>query len=95
VPTRRVPPRRPCKLCVFMRPRIPVICAALLVIQCVTPDARAADPQPYRVDLASTGNGAMDDTLRASSELATLRETAPVSPFGLIARARGQSARRD
>ncbi len=52
--------------------------------------ARAADPQLYRVDLASTGDGAMDATLRATSELLSLRDSAPVSPFGLIARARGE-----
>ncbi|HWJ36116.1 MAG TPA: BamA/TamA family outer membrane protein [Steroidobacteraceae bacterium] len=52
--------------------------------------ARAADPQSYRVDMASTGDGSMDATLRATSELAALRESAPVSPFGLIARARGE-----
>ena len=49
----------------------------------------AADPQPYRVDLSATGDGAMDATLRDTSELLALRGTAPVSPFGLIARARG------
>lgn len=48
-----------------------------------------ADPQPYDVDLASTGSDAMDGTLRASSQLVTLRAGAPVSPIGLIARARG------
>jgi translocation and assembly module TamA len=52
--------------------------------------ARAADPQSYRVDMASTGDGSMDATLRATSELEALRDTAPVSPFGLIARARGE-----
>ena len=57
------------------------------------PRARAADPQPYRVDIAATGDGPLDETLRASSELATLRATAPVSPFGLIARARGEAER--
>ena len=51
--------------------------------------ARAADPQPYRVELASTGNGALDSTLKATSQLAALRTSAPVDPFGLIARARG------
>jgi translocation and assembly module TamA len=55
--------------------------------------AHAADPQPYRVDLASSGDGAMDATLRASSELISLRDRAPVSPFGLIARARGENER--
>ena len=55
--------------------------------------ALAADPQSYRVDIVSTGDSAMDATLRATSELVSLRATAPVSPFGLIARARGESDR--
>jgi translocation and assembly module TamA len=50
--------------------------------------AHAADPQPYRVEIASAGDGAMDATLKATSDLQSLRRTAPVSPFGLIARAR-------
>src|SRR6202046_4669552 len=52
------------------------------------PAARAADPQTYKVELAPTGNGAMDGTLRATSDLHSLRTSAPVSPYGLIARAR-------
>jgi translocation and assembly module TamA len=50
--------------------------------------AHAADPQQYKVDLVSTGEGAMDSTLRATSDLMSLRTSAPVSPYGLIARAR-------
>src|SRR5208283_2130123 len=53
------------------------------------PFVRAADPQPYKVDHFSTGQSAMDATLRATSDLVTLRTTAPVGPYGLIARARG------
>ena len=49
---------------------------------------RAADPQSYKVDIASTGNGDLDSTLKATSDLQSLRSSAPVSPFGLIARAR-------
>jgi translocation and assembly module TamA len=49
----------------------------------------AADPQGYRVSFLTTGNPEMDATLKATSELQTLRTSAPVSPFGLIARARG------
>ncbi len=52
--------------------------------------AHAADPQPYRVNIATTGDRSIDETLRATSELESLRSTAPVSPFGLIARARGE-----
>ncbi len=54
------------------------------------PAAHAADPQPYRVELESTGDGDLDSALRAASELLSLRGDAPVSPFGLIARARGE-----
>src|SRR3981189_1857485 len=50
--------------------------------------AHAADPQPYRVEIASVGNGDMDATLKSTSDLLSLRGKAPVSPFGLIARAR-------
>jgi translocation and assembly module TamA len=50
--------------------------------------AHAADPQPYRVEIASVGNSDMDATLKSTSDLSSLRGTAPVSPFGLIARAR-------
>ncbi|MGA2343505.1 MAG: BamA/TamA family outer membrane protein [Steroidobacteraceae bacterium] len=53
------------------------------------PAARAADPQTYKVEFAPTGEGAMDGTLRATSDLQSLRSSAPVSPYGLIARARG------
>jgi translocation and assembly module TamA len=55
--------------------------------------ARAADPQPYRVELAPTGNHALDATLKATSQLLALRATVPVGPFGLIARARADAPR--
>jgi translocation and assembly module TamA len=55
--------------------------------------ALAADPLGYEVELASTGNDDMDSTLKASSQLQTLRSTAPLSPIGLIARARGDIGR--
>ncbi len=57
------------------------------------PAALAADPQSYRVDIGPTGDSAMDATLRATSDLVTLRSSAPVGPFGLIVRARGEAAR--
>jgi translocation and assembly module TamA len=55
--------------------------------------AHAADPQAYQVDLASVGYGDIDQTLKATSDLLSLRTTAPVSPFGLIARARSDTDR--
>jgi translocation and assembly module TamA len=54
--------------------------------------AAAANPQPYRVELAPTGNSALDATLKATSQLVALR-TNPVEPFGLIARARADAPR--
>jgi translocation and assembly module TamA len=50
--------------------------------------AAAATRLPYSIKWASTGKGAINSTLKMTSELATLRTTAPVGPFGLIARAR-------
>ena len=55
--------------------------------------ARAADPQAYQVDLASVGNDDINQTLKATSDLLNLRKSAPVSPFGLIARARSDTDR--
>jgi translocation and assembly module TamA len=55
--------------------------------------AQAADPQPYQLSLAPTGSETMDKTLLATSDLESLRKNAPVSPFGLIARARSDEER--
>jgi len=68
-------------------------CCALILLAAVASLARAADPQPYRVELAPTGNGELDSTLKATSQLAALRTSAPVDPFGLIARARADVGR--
>lgn len=62
--------------------------ALLFAVAALGSPANAADPQTYRLDIASVGNGDFDATLKATSELRSLRKTAPVSPFGLIARAR-------
>ena len=53
----------------------------------------AADPQSYKVDMASTGDSDMNATLKATSDLIILRRTAPVGPFGLIGRARSDLGR--
>jgi len=55
--------------------------------------AHAADPQSYKVDWAPSGDKAIDSTMKLTSQLETLRKTAPVDPFGLIARARGDVTR--
>ena len=72
-----------------MRNYFPGILALALTALCCVPSVHAADPQPYRVDIEATGDTAQDDIVRATSDLVTLRSNAPVSPFGLIARARG------
>lgn len=78
----------------FAQHRFAYVAAAAILAASVCPmTARAADPQSYVVDLAPTGDGALDSTLHATSELITLRGQPPVSPFGLIARARGDVER--
>ncbi len=53
----------------------------------------AADPQPYSVTLAKTGEDALDQALMQSASLITLREKAPVGPFALVARAQDDLSR--
>ncbi|HEY6923701.1 MAG TPA: POTRA domain-containing protein, partial [Steroidobacteraceae bacterium] len=65
----------------------------LLMICLLASLCHAADPQPYKVDMASTGDSDMNATLKATSDLITLRSTAPVGPFGLIGRARSDLGR--
>jgi len=48
----------------------------------------AADPQHYSLSIAPTGDDSLDATLKASSQLDSLRDTAAVGPFALIGRAR-------
>lgn len=72
-----------------MRLNSPTICALFGLVLGFAPLVRAADPQPYKVDRFATGQAPMDADLRATSDLVTLRTTAPVGPYGLIARARG------
>src|SRR6185437_10789720 len=69
-----------------------VFACAILARQAATP-AYAADPQSYKVDMASTGNGDINATLKSTSDLLTLRKSAPVGPFALIGRARGDLER--
>jgi translocation and assembly module TamA len=54
---------------------------------------QAADPQPYVVTLDKTGNDALDQALHDTSNLVSLRESAPVGSFALVERARQDAAR--
>jgi translocation and assembly module TamA len=64
------------------------VLALVFAVTAVGSLAHAADPQAYKVEIVSVGNSEIDSTLKATSDLRALRGTAPVSPFGLIARAR-------
>lgn len=61
----------------------------------VQPPGRAADPQPYDVSFSSTGDGDLDSTLRASSQLSSLKDKSKISPFSLKIRARQDIDRLD
>ncbi len=68
----------------------PIVHAVLLVLAAaLARPAMGADPQPYTVQFVPTGLGALDSTIKATSQLQQLRTSAPINPFGLIARARG------
>ena len=64
------------------------MCAASL-----GPIAHAADPQPYDVSIASTGDKTIDAALKDSSSLVSLQKSAPVGPFALVTRAQDDSGR--
>jgi translocation and assembly module TamA len=53
----------------------------------------AADPQPYSVTIADTGDSALDKAMKAASQLDGLREKAAVAPFPLISRAQADVGR--
>lgn len=66
----------------------------MIVALLLMPDlASGADPQPYEVTLKPTGNAALDSALHDTSQLESLREKAPVGPFALVTRARGDVGR--
>jgi translocation and assembly module TamA len=55
--------------------------------------ANAADPQSYQVTIEPSVSSEIDELLNSTSLLVALREQAPVPPFGLITRARGDVER--
>ena len=67
--------------------------ALLITVLMLPGGGRAADPQPYRVDLPETGDAPLDQALKDSANLITLRDKAPVGPFALISRARDDRGR--
>jgi len=65
----------------------------LLLLLLIGSVARSADPQPYKVKLADTRDSALNDALQSTSELLSLRKSAPVGPFGLMGRAQNDIGR--
>ena len=59
----------------------------MLGLVIITRAAVAADPQPYSVDIAATGQATIDTALTNASQLVALGAKAPVGPFALISRA--------
>jgi translocation and assembly module TamA len=67
---------------------------ALLLAWGAAPSApRAADPVHYTVTIAATGQPDLDAAVHDASTLVSLRETAPVGPFALVARAQSDAGR--
>jgi translocation and assembly module TamA len=66
----------------------------VLLLAVPGPATRAADPVPYTVTLGATnGDAALDQVLHDAATLISLRTSAPVGPFALVARARDDRAR--
>jgi translocation and assembly module TamA len=64
-------------------------CALALAAWLLGAHGQAADPLAYDIAIAPTGDAALDQAAQDSSTLAALRQSAPVGPFALIGRARG------
>jgi translocation and assembly module TamA len=69
------------------------VCCTLTAGMALIERARAADPQPYDVDLKPTGEAALDAALKGSSTLISLQKSAPVGGFALTERARQDAGR--
>jgi translocation and assembly module TamA len=54
-----------------------------------------ADGLPYRLTIPSSGDAALDRAIEDASQLARLKDRAPVGPFALVARAEADGARID
>ena len=67
--------------------------AASLVLALWVAASRGADPQPYSVAIAPTGQAEVDRALHDASTLLALRQKAPVGPFALVTRAREDANR--
>lgn len=82
-----VPPRRGSGRRIFKQ----LATAGCLVL--VTPEGQAADPVGYKLTIAPTGDAGIDARLHTASSLESLRTSAPVGSFALLARARADVTR--
>ena len=69
------------------------LAAGLLVLALSTAAVHAADPQPYAVTIAPTGQADLDRALHDASTLVSLKKMGPVGPFALVGRARDDLGR--
>jgi translocation and assembly module TamA len=65
---------------------------AVIALILATP-TRAADPQPYTVTFAKSGDPSIDKLAAQTSNLASLRLKAPAGPFALVLRAKSDQDR--
>jgi translocation and assembly module TamA len=73
--------------------RVGLVMGTAFALLTALQSSRAADPQPYTVAIAPTDNDTLNKALNGASSLVSLRESAPVGPFPLVARARGDIER--
>jgi translocation and assembly module TamA len=79
----------------MFRPSAPrrIAATTLLALVIGTPTADAADPQPYTVTIASSGDGALDTAVKDSATLLSLKDKTQVGGFALAQRARDDADR--
>jgi len=74
----------------FWKLRPWVLCFACMVMAA---PIYAADPQPYTVMIAQTGDAELDQMLKDSCTLISLKDAAPVGSFAMVSRARADEER--
>ena len=77
----------------LVRALLPLARAWPLLLVAYADPARAADPVPYSVAIAPTGDAVLDGAAKDAAALISLAKSAPVGPFALVARARGDVGR--
>ena len=82
-------------LALAFRRLLSVSLLAVSLLLSMAPRTRAADPQPYTVTIAATGEAPLDAALHDTATLFTLRDTAPAGPFALVSRASADQVRLD